>query len=107
MLAVIAVASREGGGSLNPDAGDLGVTAGWGHNGEGGAVMPGKGKAFERDYTAREREAIAAGAASLGLSQEQAFKLMGERTIDVYLKKRNCVLEKHSAPRLGVHHRRL
>jgi hypothetical protein len=77
--------SREGGGSLNPEAGDLDVNAGWGHRGKGGAVMPGKGKFIERDYTAKEREAIAVGATVLGLSEKQALKLIGERTLDVYL----------------------
>ena len=47
--------------------------------------MPGKGKIIERDYTAKEREAIAAGAAALGLSENQALTLLGERTLDVYL----------------------
>ena len=84
-LGVIAVISREGGGSLDPEAGDLDITAGWGHRGKGGAVMPGKGKIIERDYTAKEREAIAAGATALGLSENQALKLIGERTLDVYL----------------------
>ena len=84
-LAVIAVASREGGGSLNPDAGDLDVTAGWGHSGNGGAVMPGKGKIVERDYTTEERRRVAEGAAALGLSDEQTLNLLGARTLDVYL----------------------
>jgi predicted helicase len=52
-LMVIALASRAGGGSLNPDAGDLDVTAGWGHFGQGSAVMPAKGKIIEADYTAK------------------------------------------------------
>ena len=84
-LSAIAAISREGGGSLNPDAGDLEISAGWGHRGKGGAVMPGKGKIVERDYTAREREAIAASAAGLGLPEEQVFELLGNRTLDVYL----------------------
>jgi hypothetical protein len=84
-LAVIAVASREGGGSLNPDAGDLDVTAGWGHSGNGGAVMPGKGKIVERDYTTEERRRVAEGAAALGLSDEQTLNILGARTLDVYL----------------------
>ena len=50
-----------------------------------GAVMPGKGKAFEREYSVKEREAIAKGAAASGLSEQDAFKLIGERTLDVYL----------------------
>jgi hypothetical protein len=84
-LSVIGLISRDGGGSLNPDAGDLEISAGWGHFGNGGAVMPGKGKIVERDYTAKEREAIAEGAAALGLPEEQIFKLFGSRTLDVYL----------------------
>ena len=56
-LKTIAVVSREGGGSLKLDAGDLDVTAGWGHAGKGGVTMPGKGKVVERDYTAEERTA--------------------------------------------------
>jgi hypothetical protein len=84
-LGIVAAISREGGGSLNPEAGDLDVTVGWGHRGNGGAVMPGKGKIVSRDYTAKEREAVAAGAAMLGLSEKQALKLIGERTLDVYL----------------------
>ena len=27
------------------------VTAGWGHAGQGGVTMPGKGKIIDRDYT--------------------------------------------------------
>jgi len=84
-LNVIGLISRDGGGSLDPDSGDLDVIVGWGHRGKGGAVMPGKGKIVERDYTAKEREAIAEGAAALGLPEEQIFKLLGSRTLDVYL----------------------
>ena len=36
---------------VNPDAGDLAVTAGWGHAGQGGVTMPGKGRFVERPYT--------------------------------------------------------
>ena len=84
-LGIVAAISREGGGSLNPEADDLDVTVGWGHSGKGGAVMPGKGKFVERDYTAKEREAIVVGATTLGLSEKQALTLIGERTLDVYL----------------------
>jgi hypothetical protein len=84
-LRELASITREGGGSLNPDAADLEVTVGWGHEGKGGAVMPGKGKIIERDYTAKEREAIAAGAAALGLLEEQIGELLGNRTLDVCL----------------------
>jgi hypothetical protein len=56
-LSAVAIASRGSGGSLNPDAGDLDVTTGWGHFGLGTAVMPGKGKVAR------------------GLSKEHAFEL--------------------------------
>ena len=59
-LKTIAVVSREDGGSLKLDAGDLDVTAGWGHAGKGGVTMPGKGKVVKRDYTAEERAAVGA-----------------------------------------------
>jgi hypothetical protein len=77
--------SREGGGSLNPGARDLDVTVGWGHAGKGGAIMPGKGRVVERDYTVKEREGIAAGAAKLDLTEERVLALLGDRTLDVYL----------------------
>jgi hypothetical protein len=38
---------RVGGGALDPAAGDLAITAGWGHAGQGGVTMPGKGKVVE------------------------------------------------------------
>ncbi|MCX6032061.1 MAG: DNA methyltransferase, partial [Chloroflexi bacterium] len=43
-LKPIAVLARVGGGSLDPAAGDLDVTAGWGHAGQEGVTMPGRGR---------------------------------------------------------------
>ena len=40
----VAVFERLDGKSANPDAGDLDLTAGWGHAGKGGVCMPGRGK---------------------------------------------------------------
>ncbi len=54
-LAAIAVPSTVSGGNMGGD--DFALTAGWGHFGTGDAVMPGAGRAVERDYTAPEREA--------------------------------------------------
>ncbi len=75
-------------GQLDPDSGDLEMTAGWGHAGKGGAVMPGQGKVVERPYDPDERAAIAEGAARLGITPEQVMALLGETTFDVYLNDR-------------------
>ncbi len=48
-------------------------------------MMPAKGKVAERDYTPAERAAIGEGAKALGLTAEQAFAGLGERTCDVHL----------------------
>jgi hypothetical protein len=68
-------------GSIRPEE----LTAGWGHRGQNEVVMPGKGKVVERDYTPGERKAIEQGAEALGLSAEEAFARLGDRTCDVYL----------------------
>jgi hypothetical protein len=39
-------------GPLDRNAGDLDLTAGWGHGGKGGVTMPGKGKAVARSGAA-------------------------------------------------------
>jgi hypothetical protein len=79
----IAVITKEGGGQLQPK--ELAITAGWGHAGQKGVVMPGKGKAVERDYTMEEKQAIASGAEKQGIPAQKAFELLGERTFDIYL----------------------
>jgi hypothetical protein len=84
-LKYLAVISKVGGGALNPDAGDLALTAGWGHAGKDGAIMPGKGKVITRDYTPEELAAIREGAGTLGLTPEQALEHLGETTCDIYL----------------------
>ncbi len=84
-LRSIAVISRVGGGALNPDAGDLSVTAGWGHGSNGSATMPGKGRMIAREYTSQELRAISEGAEALGLLSEQALEHLGTTTCDIYL----------------------
>jgi hypothetical protein len=84
-MKVIAVPTRAGGGNLNAAAGDLAVTAGWGHAGKGGVTMPGKGKPILRPYTADELAAMERGARAGGLSRDDALRLLGESTVDVYL----------------------
>lgn len=84
-LKEIAIISREGGGSLEPAKGDLALTAGWGHAGKDGAVMPGKGLAKVRDYTKSELSAFEIGAKKLGISSDEFVKLLGEQTMDIHL----------------------
>ncbi len=84
-LKIIGAAASADGKPLNISAGDLDVTAGWGHGGKGGITMPGKGKLVARDYTAAECAAIEHGANELGLTAELAFAHLGEQTCDVYM----------------------
>jgi hypothetical protein len=84
-LRVIAPLTRVGGGPIDPEAGELAVTVGWGHAGQARVTMPGKGRTVERDYSTEERAAIVAGAQALGIADDTAFVLLGERTYDVYL----------------------
>ena len=63
-IAAIAVPSTTDGGNMAGD--DFSVTAGWGHFGQGEAVMPGQGRAVERSYTAEERAALGSAAETLG-----------------------------------------
>ncbi len=86
-LRSIGTISRTGGGQLKEGEpyNELRVTAGWGHAGKGGVTMPGKGKIVTRDYTDDERAAIEAGAASLGITNAEAYAALGETTSDIYL----------------------
>ena len=74
-LAAIAVPTTTDGGNMAGD--DFAVSAGWGHFGTGEAVMPGQGKAMEREYYADERTALA-----------DAIQTLGNMTFDVYLNDR-------------------
>jgi hypothetical protein len=85
LLRTVAVLARTGGGALDPAAGDLALTAGWGHAGKGGVTMPGKGRLEPRGFDAAETEALAQSAAVRGLKPAQAKRLLGGDTRDVYL----------------------
>jgi hypothetical protein len=52
---------------------DFEVTAGWGHPGQDGVTMPGKGKHILRDLTPSEREAFGAGVSTLGMKTYDVF----------------------------------
>ena len=68
-IAAVAVPATAGGRNMAGE--DFAVTAGWGHYGQGDAVMPGQGRAAERDYSADERAALGGA--------------LGGTTFDIYL----------------------
>ena len=74
-IAAIAVPSTTDGGNMAGD--DFSLTAGWGHFGQGEAVMPGHGRAADRPYTTEERAALGNSALTLG-----------NATFDIYLNDR-------------------
>ena len=76
------------GGQIDPAAGDLAVTAGWGHAGRGGICMPAKGHLTERPYTEAERAGFREGLADLGLTYEQLMACLGGTCVDVFLNER-------------------
>lgn len=79
----LGVMARVGGGQLQPE--ELAMRVGWGHRGENGVTMPGKGRAILRDRTPAEAEAIATGAAALGLAPDVADACLGAQTYDIFL----------------------
>jgi len=81
-LGVLAAVS---GGQLDPAAGDLALTAGWGHAGKGGVTMPGRGRVVERSYSDDELAAFREGIADLDLSYEQLMACLGGTCYDVHL----------------------
>ena len=74
-IAEVAVPSTIDGGNMTGD--DFALTAGWGHFGSGQAVMPGQGRAVEREYTDHERAALG-----------DAVQTLGDTTFDIYLNDR-------------------
>ena len=73
--ASVAVPSTTAGGNMAGD--DFSLVAGWGHIGQGEAVMPGQGRVVERPYTVGERTALG-----------EAVRVLGETTFDVYMNDR-------------------
>ena len=71
-LAAIAVPYTANGRNMTGD--DFALTVGWGHFGTGDAVMPGQGRAVEREYATAEREALG-----------DASAVFGNATFNVYL----------------------
>ena len=56
---------------------DFALTAGWGHYGQGKAVMPGQGCVVEHPYTANEHAALG-----------ETAQTLGETTFDIHLNDR-------------------
>ena len=74
-IASIAVPSTADGGNMAGD--DFALTVGWGHFGQGEAVMPGQGQVIERPNTTDERTALG-----------DAARTLGDSTFDIYLNDR-------------------
>ena len=74
-IAAIAVPATLDGRNMAGD--DFALTAGWGHFGQGGAVMPGQGHVVERAYAPDERAAL-----------DDASTILGKTTFDVHLNRR-------------------
>jgi len=83
-LAVLGNIARIDGGKLNPGT-ELTINVNWGSLAKNGAVMPGSGRAIEREWTPEERAAIEKGATASGLDLESALSLLGDHAVDVYL----------------------
>ena len=85
----IAVPATTDGRNMAGD--DFALTAGWGHVGAGGAVMPGQGRIVERSYTPEERAALG-----------DALPALGETTFDVHLNDR-AILGRPLSPEEVLH----
>ena len=73
--AAVAVPSTTDGGNMAGD--DFALTSGWGHFGQGEAVMPGQGRVVERPYTSDECRVLG-----------DAVSTLGDTTFDVHLNDR-------------------
>jgi len=85
LFRTIGILTKVGGGELDPDAGDLAVTAGWGHAGKDGVTMPAKGRIVTRSYDKHELEAIEKSCESQKISAKRIISLLGETTCNVFL----------------------
>ena len=74
-IAAIAVPATTSGRNMAGD--DFALTAGWGHLGQGDAVMPGQGRSVERAYTPEE-------CAAMG----ETLPALGATTFDIHLNDR-------------------
>lgn len=82
-LKIIGTIRTASGRGLSDD--DLQVTASWGHAGQNGVTMPGRGRRTERPYTEDELAAFDRGARSLQMDRGGMLACLGEGTGDVWL----------------------
>jgi hypothetical protein len=81
----VALPARHDGRPLDARRGDLRVTAGWGHAGARGVVMPGRGRLVRRPWGPTEIEALSSGVEPLALDRDLALAQLGATTCDVHL----------------------
>ncbi|MDR1535683.1 MAG: N-6 DNA methylase [Planctomycetota bacterium] len=77
-LRLVGILHEDGGGQIDPNSGDLDLTAGWGRPGKDGVVMPGRGKVHERSPTPAERKA------------QGGAPPPDQSTLDIFLNDRVC-----------------
>ncbi len=82
-LKVIGAIGSVSGRGLDDD--ELKVTAGWGHAGQNGVTMPGRGQRTSRAYTENELAAFDRGARAFGMNRDAILACLGEGTGDVWL----------------------
>jgi hypothetical protein len=71
----LAVCVRVDGKPINSDADDLDVTAGWGHAGQGGVTMPGRGR-IEETLNAQRPTFTAQCSRRLERSAQQSWRML-------------------------------
>ena len=73
-LEIAAIAVPETIGGKNMAGEEFSLTAGWGHHGQGDAVMPGQGRITERDFSPDESAVM-----------RESLPALGSKTFDIYL----------------------
>lgn len=87
----VAVFERLDGKSANPDAGDLDLTAGWGHAGKGGVCMPGRGKIVVVNAAAGHSAGVDAASSRVSCAEDMRLEAASTTTAyDVYLNDAAC-----------------
>ena len=105
-LKSLAVCVRADGRPINPDAGDLDLTAGWGHAGQGGVTMPGRGK-VEETFDAQRSLDVYLNATTLWRNVPEAvwnYTLGGYQVVKKWLSYRERPLLGRSLTREEVRH---